>query len=193
MTRCASRSSSSRWRCFSSTILAGFIGSRQSLPQHRADAGLDHLVGRLRLCVGVRRRPVAADQSVAHDVRVGRAALPKGRWPESLARPALSRAARRLAGGAAAARLFLDRAGLSESRGAAASRVVRGRLFHPHLRRHGAVRPRHLAAARRGLHRRVRAPSRASPRPKRAPARHASCCCGRSAPGCSTAPLSPLR
>ena len=59
------------------TILAGFIGSRQSVPQHRADAGLDHLVGRLRLCVGVRRRPVAADQSVAHDVRSGRAALPK--------------------------------------------------------------------------------------------------------------------
>ena len=32
----------------------------ESIPQHRADAGLDHLVGRLRLCVGVRRRPVGS-------------------------------------------------------------------------------------------------------------------------------------
>ena len=56
-------------------------------------------------------------------------AVPDSRRPETVARPAISGAARRLAGGAAAARLFLDRAGLPKSRGAAASGVVRGRLF----------------------------------------------------------------
>ena len=40
-------------------------------------------MGRLGLCVGVRRRPVAADQPVAHAVRGGRMSVPDSRRPAS--------------------------------------------------------------------------------------------------------------
>ena len=44
----------------------------ESLPQHRAHHGVDHLVGGLRLCFGLRRKSVGADQSLADDLRSGR-------------------------------------------------------------------------------------------------------------------------
>ncbi len=119
----------------------------KSLPQHRADLGVDHLVGRPRLPVGVRRKPLGADQPVAHAVRLGRASVPARVRRVALARAALSGGARRLAGVRPAVGIFLDRADLSEPRGSRC--ISRGSLSAiPSLTFTGmvAVRPRDLAA-----------------------------------------------
>ena len=62
----------------------------ESIPQHRANAGVDHLLGRPCLCFGLRWRPVAADQSVADVVRRGGVALSASRRHRTVATAAVS-------------------------------------------------------------------------------------------------------
>ena len=98
--------------------------------------------------------------------------------------PALPASAGRLARLRAAAGLLLDRARLPERGRPGAHRRPGHRLFRAHLGRHARLRPRRLAAARRGLLAGVR-----HLRPLRADrsGRAAGCCCARSAAACSRA------
>ena len=95
-------------------------------------------------------------------------------------RPALPGSAGRLARLPAAARLLLDRARLSQRGRPRAHRRPGDRLFRAHLGRHARLRPRRLAATRRGLLAGVR-----HLRPLRADRSNgaAGCCCARSARG----------
>src|SRR5262249_39441230 len=119
-----------------------------SLPQYRPDDGVDHLLGGPRLCLSLRRRRLGARQPMADDFRRGRRTLEARRNPPW---STLLRGAGCVAGLLAAARLLMDRAGVSEPGRATPHRVVRGGLQLADLDRHGAVRPRYLAAARRSL------------------------------------------
>ena len=123
-----------------------------SLSQHRADPGVDHLVGRVRDCVGIRRRSLGIAQPVAQLVRLDRPGLSRADWPQrSRLPPALSRGARRVAGGRIALRRVVDRAGVSEPRRAGQHRVAGSGVFTLDLGRHGGVRQRDLDQARRGV------------------------------------------
>ena len=160
----------------------------ESLQEHRAHHGVDHRLGRSRLCVGLRRRSLGGDQSLAHHLRIDRDHLPGDhRAARALAAAALSGGARRLARVSPAAGVLLDRAGLSQPGGAAVHRLARRRLFHSDLRRHVPVRPRALAASAARFSRWSSAPSRALRRSRSAPDPAAACGCGRTAPGCSRA------
>ena len=50
----------------------GAPGPPESVPEHRTHHGVDHLVGRSRLCFRLRRKPVGADQPLANDLRIDR-------------------------------------------------------------------------------------------------------------------------
>src|SRR5262245_8708035 len=129
----------------------------ESLPQHRTDPGVDHRLGRSRLCFRVRGQCLGADQSLADNLRIDRDYRPRDhRAARVRPAPALSGVARRLARVHFAARVRLDRARLPEPGGPVLHRVACPRLLPSDFRRHVPVRPRVLARARRGFHGGVR-------------------------------------
>ena len=148
----------------------------ESLPEHRADHGVDHRLGRSRLCLRVRRQRLGGDQSLADDLRIDRNHRPRDQRSTRIRpAPTLSGRARRLARVHSAAGVLVDRARLPEPRRAVLHRVARPRLFPFDLRLHVPVRPRVLA--RCSAHSRVLRQSRYEPAPV------AESGCGHSAPG----------
>lgn len=129
----------------------------EPLPQHRADHGVDHRLGRSRLCFRVRGQCLGADQSLADDLRIDRDHRPRDhRTVRVRPAPTLSGGARRLARVRSSIGVLVGRARLPKSGRPVLHRVACPRLFPSDLRRHVPVRPRVLARARRGFHRGVR-------------------------------------
>jgi len=129
----------------------------ESLPEHRADHGVDHRLGRARLCFRVRWQCLGGAQSLADDLRIDRNHRPRDQRAACVRpAPALSGRARRLARVRSVAGVLVGRARLPEPRRAVLHSVACPRLFPSDVRRDVPVRPRMLARTRRGFHGGVR-------------------------------------
>ena len=126
-------------------------GPRELPGQPRPDLRLHHVLGRARVRERAARRPLPRPEPVARARPRGRrGGDPRPRRPRARP-PALSRAARLLAGGRGPADLHLDRAVLGLGRPARADRHRGAALHRRHARRAGGLRRRGVDAAGRGV------------------------------------------